>query len=105
MIIIVLGMLERGMESDSDADVPQHMATRFMEMALEYDKKSQEAAKEALEAARMAENAKKEARAWVEILRQSLADGEASAEPQAVQEGACQEDEMAYGSSTAGEEA
>lgn len=98
MIILLLEMLERGMESDSDAEYPQHMATRFIEAALEYEKKAQEAAK-------TAENAKKEARAWVEILRQDLDDGEASAESQAVQEGASQEETMANGSSTAGEEA
>lgn len=105
MIIFVRKMLERGMESDSDAEVAQHMATRFMEVALEYEKKSQEAAKEASEAAKTAENAKKEAKAWFEILRQSLDDGEANAEHQAVQEGAVQEKKMAHGSSTSGEEA
>lgn len=99
MIILLLEMLERGMESDSDAEYPQHMATRFIEAALEYEKKAQEAAK-------TAESAKKEAKAWVEILRQDLDDGEAHAEPQAVQEGASQEEqEMAHGTSTDGEEA
>lgn len=78
MIILLLEMLERGIESDSDAEYPQHMATRFIEAALEYEKKAQEAAK-------TAESAKKEAKAWVEILRQDLDDGEAHAEPQAVQ--------------------
>lgn len=40
MIIFVRKMLERGMESNSDAEIAQHMATRFMEVALEYEKKS-----------------------------------------------------------------
>lgn len=63
-------------------------------------------AKQALEAAKTAENAKKEAKAWVEILRESLDDGEANAEPQAVQEGGREEEEeMAHGVSAAGEKA
>lgn len=105
MIIVVRGMLERGMESDSDAEVAQHMTTRLMEVALEYEKKSLEAAKEALEAAKTAENAKKEAKAWFEMLCGLLDENEANAEHQAVQEGARQEEDMAHGASTAGEEA
>lgn len=104
MVITVRERLERGVEPDSKTMVAQQAAA-LMEMALEYEKKSQKAAKEALEAAKTAKNAKKEAKVWFGILCGFLDDDEANVESQAIEEGAPQEEDIALGASPAGEEA
>lgn len=104
MIVTVRDRLERGLQCDLEAVIARQ-ATAFVDLALENEKNSEEAAKEALKASEKAKIAKKNAKACFEMLCGLLNDDEASVEPLAIQEGSHKEEEMAHGASTAGEEA